>query len=329
VIAIRCPSCGTELAPELLACPSCHALVHADRLRELARTAEESTAAGNPVQAMARWNEALELLPAGSRQRDLIGLKIKQLEKMPAVATAKAPATGSWLKRSWGAVVAVVMLALTKGKLLLTGLLKAPTLFSLLGSLGIYWGIWGWRFALGLIVTTYIHEMGHVAKLTRYGLKASPPMFVPRLGAYVLLKQHLPTAAQDARVGLAGPVWGLAAGLACYGIGRWLDSPSWLAIAQFTGLLNLFNLIPFWQLDGGRAFRALSRGERWVALAVILVTWYFRQEGILILLAIGAGFQALSKDPAPEPDNGVLAWYAGLIVTLSWLTAIQVPTVGR
>jgi Zn-dependent protease len=327
VTATHCPSCGTELAPGLLACPACHALVHADRLRELARWAEAAAAEGEPSVAMARWNEALELLPAGSRQREIIVAKVKELERLPAARAAR-PKEGSWLKRSWGALVAFLALVLTKGKLLLAGLLKAPTLFSLLGSLGIYWGIWGWRFALGLVVTTYIHEMGHVAKLSRYGIKASAPMFVPGLGAFVLLKQHLPSEGQDARVGLAGPVWGLAAGVTCYLIGQWTGSAGWLAIARFTGFLNLFNLIPFWQLDGGRAFRALARSQRWWAVAVIAASWYFRQEGLLILLGIVAGFQALAKDPPAEPDNGVLAWYSGLIVALAWLTSIPVPTAG-
>jgi Zn-dependent protease len=326
VIASRCDACGTELAPELVACPACRALVHGDRLRALASEAEARARAGDASAAMARWNEALELLPAGSRQHEIVVGRLRALERLPAARSA-AP-TGSWLRRSWGALVALGLLLLTKGKLLLSGLLKAPTLFSLLASLGVYWGLWGWKFALGLIATTYVHEMGHVAALMRYGIRASPPMFVPGLGAFVRLQQHLPSVGQEARVGLAGPVWGLAAGLACYAVGRWLESPSWLAVAQFTGLLNLFNLIPFWQLDGGRAFRALSRIERWVAAFVILATWYVRDEGILLLLGIAAGIQALARDPAPEPDNGVLAAYAGLVVVLAWLTTIHVPVPG-
>ncbi len=34
--ALVCPSCGSEVAPNLLSCPSCHRLVHAERLKELA-----------------------------------------------------------------------------------------------------------------------------------------------------------------------------------------------------------------------------------------------------------------------------------------------------
>jgi Zn-dependent protease len=324
VIGTRCTSCGTELAPGVKSCPVCHALVHADRLKELAAQAEVATAAGDASTAMARWNEALELLPSDVRQYAVIVEKVKRLEQAPA-AGARPAREGSWLRRSWGAVVAFLALALSKGKLLLTGLLKAPTLFSLLASLGIYWAAWGWRFAAGLVATTYVHEMGHVAALVRFGIKASPPMFVPGFGAFVRLRQALPSVGQDARVGLAGPIWGLAAGLFCYAIGRWQGSGAWLAVAQFTGFVNLFNLIPVWHLDGGRAFHALSRVERWVAVAILLGTWYFRHEGLLILLALGAAWQAVSRGAPKEPDNAVLAVYAGLVIALSWLTTIPVP----
>ena len=38
--AHSCPTCGSEVAPNLLSCPSCRRLVHSDRLNELADTAE-------------------------------------------------------------------------------------------------------------------------------------------------------------------------------------------------------------------------------------------------------------------------------------------------
>src|SRR6185369_768538 len=104
-----------------------------------------------------------------------------------------------------------VLLLLGKGKLLLVGLTQAKTLLSIAIALGVYTMAYGWKFALGLIASLYVHEMGHVAWLRRYGIPASAPMFVPGLGAFVRLKSHPPTPAQDARVGLAGPVWGAAA----------------------------------------------------------------------------------------------------------------------
>ncbi len=63
----------------------------------------------------------------------------------------------------------IAFLVVTKAKFLLLGLTKASTLFSMLLSVGVYWAAFGWPFAVGLVVSLYIHEMGHVYLLTRFG----------------------------------------------------------------------------------------------------------------------------------------------------------------
>ena len=66
----------------------------------------------------------------------------------------------------------IALLALTKAKFLLLGLTKASTFLSMFLAMGVYWTAYGWKFALGLVVSIYIHEMGHVAALHRYGFRA-------------------------------------------------------------------------------------------------------------------------------------------------------------
>ena len=51
---------------------------------------------------------------------------------------------------------------LTKGKLLLLGLTKASTFFSMFASMGLYWTVFGGWLAVGLVLSIYMHEMGHV-----------------------------------------------------------------------------------------------------------------------------------------------------------------------
>jgi len=78
--------------------------------------------------------------------------------------------------------------------------------------------MFGWPLALGLVLSIYIHEMGHVVALMRYGVKATAPMFIPGVGAIIRLQQSLGDPRQDARCGLAGPLWGLGAALGSYGL---------------------------------------------------------------------------------------------------------------
>jgi Zn-dependent protease len=244
-----------------------------------------------------------------------------------AAAEPAKPATPSNpIKRAWAAIVTGALVILSKAKLLLLGLTKLSTLSSMLLFLGVYWSLWGWRFALGFVVSIYIHEMGHVAALARYGIAASPPMFIPGLGALVRLKQSPADVHQDARVGLAGPIWGLAAALAAYAIGLATGAPIWMAIAKTAGFLNLFNLIPIWQLDGGRGFRALSRLDRWIAVAAILLAWAVTSQGFLLLLAGGAVFRAIGKDAPADHDWPALATYIALIAALAPLSLIPVTT---
>ncbi len=74
-----CARCGTQLAPALLSCPSCHALVHSERLNALAAQAQAAERAGDPTTASARWHEALELLPPDAGHRTAIEAKLAAL----------------------------------------------------------------------------------------------------------------------------------------------------------------------------------------------------------------------------------------------------------
>jgi Zn-dependent protease len=318
------------LAPTLVGCPACGALVHAETLKSLAADAESAERAGDVPVALAKWRAALELLPPTSQQHATILARTAELGRGADNATqraAKPPVHP--VKRVWAAIVTGALLFLSKAKLLLLGLTKLSTISSMLLFLGVYWSLWGWRFALGFVVCIYIHEMGHVAQLARYGIAASPPMFIPGLGAFVRLKQSPADVRQDARVGLAGPIWGLAAALVAYAIGLATGAAIWAAIARTAAFLNLFNLLPIWQLDGGRGFRSLARLDRWIAVAALLVAWALTSQGFLLLLAGGAVFRAVGKDAPADHDWPALATYIALIAVLAPPSKVPVVTAAR
>ena len=331
-----CGRCGTQLAASLLSCPSCKQLVHAAELKRLADDAARAEQQDDVPTALERWREALALLPRDTRQHETISSKVAALSERVTKGGAVGAQGGSAPRFTrTGAAVAGVALLLwkfkfvlvfvaTKAKLLVLGLTKASTFLSMFAAFGVYWTIWGWKFAAGLVVSIYVHEMGHVAALRRYGIKATAPMFIPGLGAFVLLKQHPNNPREDARVGLAGPVWGLAAATAAYAVFHATGWGSWAAIARFGAWINLFNLLPVWQLDGGRAFRSLTRDERLLAAGAILVAWLFTHEGLLALLLIVALAQVFAT-PSSRSDRGALALYAFLVAALAALTLVRVP----
>jgi Zn-dependent protease len=299
-------------------------------LEELAAAAGVATAKKDWPAAIAAWSEAQSLLPAAARQYQVIATKLVELEALQNAAEQERSGAMKWVAALGpvGLVLwkfkAILLLMLTKGKLLLLGLTNLTTLSSMGLSLGFYWSLYGWWFALGGILSIYVHEMGHVWELRRFGIPASAPMFIPGIGAMVFLKAHPSTPGQDARVGLAGPIWGTAAAVFCLGAYGSTGAEIWLGLARWGAWLNLFNLVPVWQLDGGRAFAALTRGQRGICLAVILAMWLVTGDGVLFLLSAGAAYRLFSADYPPCGDNPILARYIALVAVLGLLCLLRV-----
>lgn len=346
---IPCSGCGAQIAPTLLVCPVCKGLVHAEELKRLAAQASQAAEAGDPVSEILAWREAAVLLPEGSTQRAVVLEKISTLSAKIDAAGLRVPAPGEggqatqpgapkkesrfgkWAAGA-GALGAlalkfkmVIVFVLTKAKLLLFGLGKMGTLSTMLLSLGLYWSMWGWKFALGLIASIYVHEMGHVATLKRFGIPASAPMFIPGLGAVVRLKQYPMSVRESARTGLAGPIWGLFAAVAAYGVFLVTRQPIWAAIAQVGAWINLFNLLPVWQLDGGRGFESMTRNQRLAAVVAIAAMWAYTGEGLLVMLGVLGLVMAFSGKTAREPDQTALTQYVMLVVLLSLLCTLPIP----
>lgn len=336
----RC-ACGTELSESLLVCPACGRLVHRARLEALAARAREAEAQGDPVAALASWREALELLPADASQARTIAERVASLrDRVPAkrggepeTDGASKAGTGKTPKAlaSLGVVgallwkgKALLFLVLGKAKLVLLGLTKLGTLTSMLASFGVYWAAWGWPLAAGLLVSIYLHEMGHVAALARLGMKVDAPMFVPGVGAFVRLRQRPVDAIEDARIGLAGPIWGLGAALAAAALWYTSGSGLLLAICRLGAWINLFNLLPLGPLDGGRGFRALGRGGRFLATLALAGAYWMTRDGLLLLLVVVAVARLFGTSPQTS-DRRALAEYLALVGALSALLLLPAP----
>ncbi|MEO5923625.1 MAG: site-2 protease family protein [Bryobacteraceae bacterium] len=328
---VYCSDCGGRVPAVALTCPSCHRLMHADRLEALSREATASEAT-DPATALRLWREALPLLPVDSKQAAFVQTRIAEMSARARTAAPPPKAQPAWIK-SLGPLAAVgaglwkfktvLLVALSKGKFLLLGLSKLSTLLSMLASVGLYWSWFGWQFALGFIGGIYIHEMGHVWALRQLGLRASAPMFIPGFGAIVSLYDSPANVYEDARIGLAGPIWGAAAGIGFLVIATLTNSGLWFAVARSTAMINLFNLTPVWQLDGGRGFRALDYKQRLMIGGLILALWWVTGEGLLFILALGAAYRIFwQKDHAVEGDSRTLIEFAGLLALFAAMMAL-------
>jgi Zn-dependent protease len=311
--AAACPECNGALNSSALSCARCGWLRHSAELEQLAQQAQTAAQAGDLTGARDFWRKAAQLLPENTVQYRSVQARIDDLSRQ--IDAAGASKTG-WKKGATGAGSAALLL-LSKGKLLLLGLTKLSTLLSMFAFFGVYWTLYGWAFALGLVLSIYVHEMGHVSALRRYGIPATAPMFIPGFGAFIGMRAASLDPVQESRVGLAGPLYGLAAAALCLAVQPLTGSPTMGAIAHTAAVINLFNLIPVWQLDGSRGLRSLTRGQRAMLLVVALGLWAITSQGMLLLIALGLVYRLFTKDQVEQGDDIGVMQYAGLLVTLT------------
>jgi Zn-dependent protease len=238
------------------------------------------------------------------------------------------------LRRIGGGVVGGGLLALKfVGQLAI--LFKFKFLFTFAITVGAYALFWGWWFGLGFAVLLLVHELGHVLWLRREGISSSLPVFVPFMGAFVAMKEMPKNALVEARVGLAGPIFGTLGGLGALGLYAATENPLFLGLAYFNFFINLLNLAPMLPLDGGRAVGAMSP-MFWLLGIVLIVALLFVTplNPILLLVAFLGGTELWRRWKMRNTPEGQAYYkielrhrvmvglvYVGLIVVLALLMA--------
>lgn len=312
--SVACSDCGVPLDPSALSCLSCHALTRSNELESIAAQAHQATRRGDLPAARALWEQSAALLPPETVQYRSIQLRIAEIDS----TLHNGDASGKW--RGAAGIGPLLLVLLSKGKLLLLGLTKLGTLLSMIAFAGVYWALYGWAFALGIVFSIYIHEMGHVITLRRYGIPADPPMFIPGVGAFIRLRRLSITPIQDSRIGLAGPIYGFGAAALALLLAYATGSKVWGAIAHFGAVINLFNLIPIWQLDGSRGLASLTRAQRLLIVSAAAVLWLATSQPMLFLVALAAVFRLFTKDASKEPDRAGLLQFIGTLASLALLS---------
>gem|GEM_PF-1215592 len=156
-------------------------------------------------------------------------------------------------------------------------------------SLGIYAVFFRWEFALLLCVILIFHELGHVWAMQREGMQIRGVFLIPFFGAATVTDDVWPSWYAQARVNLAGPLWGSILTFLCLLAYAVYPVDFFLAVAIWGALINLLNLMPVHPLDGGRILHAVACSLRsaWgfvAVIAVLALTVVFALVHELILL---------------------------------------------
>lgn len=197
------------------------------------------------------------------------------------------------------AIVKGAFIFLKFGKFLTTGL-------SMMLMIVVYTYMYGWKYAVGIVLLLFVHEMGHLVASRRLGIDTSLPMFIPFVGALIQMRQEPKDAKTESIVGIAGPVFGALGAFVCLFFGELFGSGLLLALAYFGFLLTVFNLVPAHPLDGGRIVTAISL-KLWlvgIPVMVFFSLYYFNPIGLLIcFLAIKKAWEVWKDRYNPYYDT--------------------------
>src|SRR3979490_2150501 len=125
----------------------------------------------------------------------------------------------------------------------------------------------------------FVGGMRHGEEIRSQGMQASAPIFIPFLGAAIFQGSPLTESLQQAQIGIAGPIAGTIGATAAFALYGSTHSPILLLAALIGFYINLFNLIPVWQLDGAWILAPVSK--------------WFQAAGYLIIAVGGLFFHFL------------------------------------
>jgi Zn-dependent protease len=174
---------------------------------------------------------------------------------------------------------------------------------------------WGAAWTLALYVTTWTHEMGHIAMGRRCGVETDT-MTLRALGGLAHMNAPAQTPQDEMKIALAGPATHLAWLAVLWPTTRLVEAGNAHALwfSMLVGFLHLqfwmmaFNLLPIWPMDGGRTLRAAlstrthaTRASYHVATIGFVGNAAFVVVGLLAWLEIADVF-------AWGPYGFLLAW---------------------
>ena len=161
------------------------------------------------------------------------------------------------------------------------------TSLSMLLMIWTYSWFFGWWFAAGFVILIFVHEMGHMIAAKWLGLPVSAPLFIPFVGAAIMMKQNPRDAWTEALVGYGGPLAGCIGSWICWYAAIQFHAPWLMGVASASFVINLFNMIPIPPLDGGRICAAVSPWFWIIGLVLLgIALFYFHATSSIFILII-------------------------------------------
>ena len=194
------------------------------------------------------------------------------------------------------------------------------------------------EFLLVVVGILFFHELGHYLAMRLFRYRNLKMFFIPMLGAAVSGQHYNVPGWKKVIVALAGPVPGIAAGVALGVAGVVNDyDPLMLKTAVVALILNGLNLLPVLPLDGGHVVHSMFFSRHplldvafRVAAAAVLILVNLRLGdrvlmilGVLMLISVPAAYRTarvarelrLSGLPTASPDSQTVPTDVAQVIT--------------
>lgn len=173
----------------------------------------------------------------------------------------------------------------------------------------------GWVVGVGLFVMLLVHEFGHMYVAKRLNVMASPPVFMPFIGAVINLRVP-EEPIKEAMIGIGGPLIGGVFAMLVMVLAGVTGSESLQKAAAIGMTINLFNLLPVRPMDGGRILQVLSPWVQVAGLVVMaLLTWKLLAPLLLFMLVAGVVEARLLFK---ERRHTLVPWSAKVVITVAY-----------
>jgi stage IV sporulation protein FB len=154
-------------------------------------------------------------------------------------------------------------------------------------------------YIAALLVVLLIHEFGHFFAMKLYNYSNVKMFIIPLMGAMVSGKKQDVSQKQMTVIVLAGPIPGLIIGYALWIMNRSLNNDVLKLLSNTFILLNLFNLLPIYPLDGGRFLETLFLKNNYgirlvfttlslIALSILII---FSQSYLMLIIPVLMGIE--------------------------------------
>ena len=212
-------------------------------------------------------------------------------------------------------IVAAVALVAAKAKMFgLLALKFATTGWTMVLAAWAYSTQVGWSFGALLVGLILVHEIGHGVAARRVGVRVGAPVFIPFFGAFIALRDRPRDRWEDFVIAAGGPLLGGVASLGCLVASGLVAGDAQRLLhgcGFFALLLNLFNLLPVWILDGARMLPIVRTADGiagLVAVGAALVAsalWSDHLNGLAVIAILVIAWQvaAAARKRHRVPDS--------------------------